>query len=180
MVNYNGLTGQFLKVTGLMVSLSVLVSLKLLKVMYTKAYGSKTKQLVFAYFDRLTAQRGRAAKEWRSGLMVATTSEASVMELNKVKAFISGQMGQDIKEIGWLMKCQEKVHLSGLMEETLRENLRAVLCTELVFTLGKMAVGTKVTTVLTKNMARELTLTLTEANIPENGLMAFNMASGVS
>ena len=101
-------------------NLLVLEFSKLLKTMFTKECGYRTKPPDFVCSVSQIVQKSKVAKVQKYGQTEAIISEISQMELNKVWVFISGQMVQDIKETGQPMKCQEKVHLSGRMVVTLK------------------------------------------------------------
>ena len=88
--------------------------------MFTKECGYRTKLPDFVFSVSQIAQRNKVEKVLKYGQTEATTSEIFQMALNKVWEFISGQMAQDIRETGWLMKCQEKVHSNGRTVVTLK------------------------------------------------------------
>ena len=92
--------------------------LKLLKTMFMKACGNKIKPPDFVSSVNQIALKSKVGKVLKCGQTEATTSEIFQMALNKVWEFISGQMAQDIKETGWLMKCQEEVRSNGRMVVT--------------------------------------------------------------
>ena len=105
-------------------NLSVLVSLKLQKMMFMKECGNRIKQLVSVSSVSQTVLKNRAVKVLKSGRTGATTLEISPMVLSKVKECIFGQMGLDTKVIGLLMKCQAGVRSSGRMVVILKVNLK--------------------------------------------------------
>jgi hypothetical protein len=121
--------------------------LKLLKTMYTKATGNRTKQLDFVSSVNQTAPKSRAGKALKFGLMEATILATLVMGLSKVWEFIFGQMARDTRVTGSLTKCVGEEPLNGRMGATLEASSRVVLCMEMVFTLGKTVADTTATTV---------------------------------
>lgn len=81
------------------------------------------------------------------GQMEATILETLLMELSKVMVFTFGRTVRATLVNGYLMRCQARETSSGRTVETSKVNLRMELCMVGAFTLGKMDVATKVTTV---------------------------------
>ncbi len=69
---------------------------------------------------------------------------------------------------------------SGLMVVTFKDNSKMELCTEEATMCGKMAESMRVTTDLTRNMAKEPIRTQTVASTAASGSMACSMVSDAS
>ena len=95
------------------------------------------------------------------------------------KEFIIGLTGQNIKGSGLVTRCLAKVFLNGQMDGSLQVNLRTGSCMDMVFTLGRMAEGTKANTSRTRNRDLVYIHTPMAVSIKESGLTVFNKGLAV-
>lgn len=153
-----------------------LVFLKLLREIFLKACGSKTKQQDSVYLDKKRELISSQVEGLRCGPMVATTLEILVMELNRAMEFIFGLMVHDIVVNGLLTRCLGMALFNGQMAVPLRANLKMELCMGTEFTPGKMEDAMRATTVLTKSTVKGFTRIVTAVSITESGSMDFSMA----
>lgn len=107
--------------------------------------------------------------------MVVITLATFKTLLSKVREFIFGQTGLATKASGTRMICRDQGYFNGLMVVVLKASLEMELCMAMEFTLGRMAGGMKETTILIKNKAKELILTLMVVSIKEIGLKVNSM-----
>ena len=122
----------------------------------------------------------RMARELKSGVTEATTTETSRTAWRKVTAFTSGQTDPSIQECGQMMKWAATAAFSGLMVVISKAPSKTESCMDTATMCGKTAVCMQATTDLTRSMARALTPTLMVVSTVVSGSTECNMASGAS
>ena len=111
-----------------------------------------------------------------SGMTVRATMENSVIMTSVVRASTPGLTRGTIRETGKPTRCTDQASSGGTMDGSTRENLKMIVSTEVVFSLGPMAANMTVNGAMESKMASAFSPALTASHRKESGKKAKSSA----